>query len=518
MFTVVVFLAHKISYSCSPLIKSLVDLDLEFDRRRAAANYHTFYPDDLDLESHRVEASFWPSLKRPAQLLNLIKRYHDAGNMFFVFAFAQIISLAYLGFKSIFQAIVIGHDKRKAKYYASSWFPRMFESYPDPENFYALAIIICTYYLLLRLLCLRRLVLGAIINKNGYKRLTITQTNMPVAGVYNMPAKAWFDLVKLTLSHKHLCNTNAEVRKLHLTFDPSCRDKLMRYSQKQLTYYTNAIDFNACFGELIKEMDVEHRSEWSSNWHISQSTCYVDPHELGILIMLQAVGFFALFSVTPVLMVLHLYYEISRLTPDPDTASYADVFKTIPSFLTSLNALIKFFDVTLNIFVQIPNQIEAAIIYWDLAVLISRTRKVGEALREDLSMCTTRPHEGDWRQTHEESDAHGTQWAIGADCEHDHHFTMGHAERKTLNESIEMHVRLAQMLNIEFIDLKRSHTLYLNLLFVGCGFCISVCISLIFVVKSNLMIFILASLVVSCSVPLVGVVLFCVVAELMVST
>lgn len=521
MFTVVVFLAHKISYSFSPLIKSTVESELKAESKS---------PDEIflsELERYKVEGSFWQYLTRPIELLNLIKRYHDIGNLFFVVAFAQIMSLAYLGFKSIFHAMVIGQDKQKANHYASSWFPRILESYPNPENFYALLIIICTYYFLLRLLCLRRLVLGSIINKQGYRRLTITQTNLPCAGAYNLPGKAWIDLIKLTLTHRRLCNNNQGIKEKHLAFDKSCKDKLMRCSKKELIYYTNVIDFNSCFGEFMEEMAHDHRSKWAANWHIAQPSCYLDPHELGILILLQISGLSLLFGLISVLIILHLFYEVSRLTPDPDEATYADILKTIPCFMTNLNAIIKFSDVTLNMLVQIPNHIEAAIIYLDMVILISRTRKVSDALKADLDLCETRAYScsninkksqlvPEYR-SYTSTESNPNQDSLRNN--HTRHGSghMSISERKTLNESIELHVILAQMVNLEFIDLKRSHTLYLNLLFVGCGFCISVCISLIFVVKSNLVIYILISLVISCSVPLIGAVLFCVTSELTVS-
>lgn len=527
LFAVVTYLAHQVSYSCSPLVEELVELDRKQERKNLRCGRgDAFFLDELESESDVSDENLWYYLLQPSELIRLIKRYHKVGNVFFALAFTQFASLLYISFKAVFQATFIGHDESLARQYAKSWFPRILESFPNPENMYSLFILLCSYYITLRLLCIRRLVKNSVINRNGYKLLSMTMTNFPVAGVYYWPIKTWVAMLVEAYNHKRLCDRDNRHRKAHLSLEIKSKDRMLRFSKKELIYYRNVVDFSACFGEdVIDEMQLHLRSSWAKGWHIAQPTARIDPHELGLLVALQMAGLTLLFSLVALLIFLSTFYEISRLTPDPDKASVLDVILTTPKFFTNINSIIRQSDLTLLVLVQMPNHIEAAIIYWDMMVMISRTRKVCDALSEDLHYCVTKARE--YRLINRRHRSHienknNSDIDLYSLVDHDSSDqfdfdNINYAEKKALNDTIELHLRLARVLNHEFLDLKRSHTLYLNLLFVGSGFCISLCISLIFIVKSKLMILILISLIISSSVPLLGVVLFCIIAEQTVS-
>lgn len=529
LFTLVVFLAHKVSYSCSPLLEELVELDRKQERKkfRCGGRGEAFFLDELREDVNTADESVWHYLLQPSELIRLIRRQHDAGNVFLISVLFQFLSLVYLVIKAVFQATVIGNDEAQAHYYSRSWFPRIWESFPHPENFYSLHILLCVYYITLRLLCIRRLIRTSVINRDGYKIINTTMTNLPVAASYNWPVKIWIKAVKKFFRHKRKCGEDIAVRRSHVSFAPKCEEIMNRHSKKELIYYRNVIDFSDCFGkETVNEMQQNLRSSWARNWFIAQPAPRVDPHELSLLIALQISGLSLLFSLTTLLVFLSTFYEISRLTPNPDEASIFDIISATPKFLTCMNSLMRQSDLILLILIQLPNHIDAAVIYWDLVVLISRTRKVCDALEEDLTYYVVKACE--YRQLNFGHMLHGTQvsetdsddiFSMTDENSNQYEFdNITYAEKKAMNETLEMHVRLARLLNHEFLDLKRSHTLYLNLLFVGSGFCIALCISLILVVKSKLMILILICLIASCAVPLVGIVLFCVLAEQTVSS
>lgn len=500
-----VFLVHTFSYSVSPMIKELVELDRQKENsNNKLSGLSIPYSLAETYQDYKDDDSVRHYLKRPLELVKLIKRYHGVGNIFFVIAFLHASLLTYLGSKAFFQVLVIGDDKELAKYYSSIWYPRLLDNYPNPESFYNLCLMYLAYYVSFRYLCIYRLVTNAVLNRNGYKHITVSQANFSIAGLYNWSMREWVLYIKTAYKHAHLCATDENVKKAHLCFDTVDNEKLCRYSRRELIYYNNPIDFTRCYGEMTGAH--AHPNNWAKKWYTPKYNCRHDLTDSSRFFTLHLSGAAILLALVPIVCLVTLIFDMSKLLPDPERATIYEIIAVFPEFITNPSAVIKYLDVLCAILVQFPNHIEAGRIYWDVLVMVSRTRKVYEALTEDLNFCVNRSNEYK-RINFRNYDS--------LDFAFDN---IKGTEKAALNKSIDLHVRLVQVLNIEFMDLKREHTLYLNLLFVGNGLCISVCISLILSAQSFIVTILMGGLALSCFFPIVAIIVCCIKCELDVST
>lgn len=495
-----VFLIHTFTFSVSPIIKELVELDRQNEKQER----QTSIP-GIPRRSGEISYSYY--LIRPFELIRIIKRYHGVGNLFFLVAFLHTSLLTYLGSKAFFQVLVIGKDKELAKLYSSMWYPRLLDNYPNPESFYKLCLMYLAYYVTFRYLCIHRLIKNAILNRNGYKHVTISQANISTAGLYNWTIRSWITFLKTSFIHSKQCATDNQVKRAHLSLETVDKQSLIRNNRRELIYYNNPIDFTKCYGDLMDDM-VPYACSWAKHWYHPKYFFRHDISDAGRFFMIRMIGAAGLLALVPIVCLATLIHDMAKLLPNPDQASIYEIAMVFPDFITNLSALIKYCDVLLAILVQFPNHIEVGRIYWDMIVMVSRIRKVHESLSEDLEYCIAKAYE----QKHRgfvNSYSSGNYFLYN---------NISPTDKRVLNELIDLHVRLAQVLSMEFMDLKREHTLYLNLLFVGNGLCISMCISLILSAKSFIVTVLMGGLTLSCFVPIVAVIFCCIVCELDVST
>lgn len=91
-------------------------------------------------------------------------------------------------------------------------------------------------------------------------------------------------------------------------------------------------------------------------------------------------------------------------------------------------------------------------------------------------------------------------------------------QRQALSRSIYLHIRLTRVIYHEFCDIRRTHTVLLNILLVGGGSLISICASeLLQVEDSFLKRFVLEAFIVSCLIPIILSLTFCITTEYTVS-
>lgn len=97
-------------------------------------------------------------------------------NLCLLLTLLHIVVLGYLSAKSVYYQFVNDHntDSNDGSYYL----PRILESYPHPEDFYAFVTYLNLYSLFLRLYSTKELVKQSVKNRNGYVNVKITQINI----------------------------------------------------------------------------------------------------------------------------------------------------------------------------------------------------------------------------------------------------------------------------------------------------------------------------------------------------
>lgn len=497
-------IAHQITFSCSPLSVSLVELTKANQSTDLSTTGFISLPSEdwTSNEPCRLELdeNWYRFFLKPRKLVELIKRYHCVGNKFFVLLIAQFGMVCYLLFKAIFHRFVTGTDEELAKYYADRYFPRIQYSYPNTYDLEAYIAKVCLYILLYRLLHLHDLIRNSVIHRNGYKYISITQLNLTSTAAFRLPLYKWKDFLKLLFKHHKECITDDDKRKMHLTFKYGIEGAINEKDMIDLIYFENAITFSECysnFEEFFTGNETENK--WTNGWFVAKPVMRMDPFELGWLTIAAMIGIpFAAIFITFMIICATLV-ELCAIASDRDQD---DCLAQFPTLIFDLARLIRLFDIIALIAIQLPQNIEAALFYYDSCATISRARKVKEALQKDLLQCLIMNNKI---------------------------FEAGHLARfrdkistrlkkQQLNRSIYLHTRLTMCVYHEFRDLRRAHALFLNILMIGGGFLISISASEL--IKSPLVIekIILIAVIINCSIPIVSSVLLCIIVEHTVST
>lgn len=549
-----VFVMHQISFCFSPLNARLV----ESSRRRVTlsspqpASNVISYPVDFQVQDYATED--WKGLLlRPLELARLVKKYHCAGNFFLLSMVLQLVVIAYGTFKAIFYQFYVGGDEELIGKLRDS-FPRLFESYPNPPDLYSTMTVSCSYCFLLRLMTVINLIKMSVINSKRYNEISMTQLNVTFFRDLSLPLKDWLDILVRGGQHKDICSRTTRRRGLeleaHLSYGPNMAKQLRTQHKSELMYYNNMIDFSECykyFGYDIKRSRRARKAEDVDGWFIPESNCRMDICECSQLVFttLFLIPFFLVLVI--VIMVEVIVLELSLLTKDPNE-TYVESLTRLPSLLTDPGRLMRVFDIYGVFAIQLPHQWSVTAVFMDLLALNSRIKKVTESLQEICVYCADKAHEYDIMFSDVTSDAEA-----GARQDNDlfqegfmekHRFSyvpilagsvdygrfksmrmkhymqdkssqgppatnMSNTERSNLNYRIETLLGLVRLLDIEFNQLKRSSSAFINILFTGGGFCAVLSITSMFVATPGITLIILASMVISSVMPIIGVVPLC---------
>lgn len=500
-------MAQHVTFSCSPLSVNLVELTKASRSLRPRNSSPSRMSDlvtidciqtaaDLNISIDRKGENWFKFLIHPRRVAEYIKQYHCVGNTFFIITAAQFLILFYLCFKAMFHKIVTGTDEKLAQYYADSYFPRIHQSYPDAYDLDTFVVEICLYILVCRILRLYTLIRNSIINRNGYKHISIAQLNFSLGAAYQIPLYKWKTLLDIAFSHKRECSEDLSVRRAHIAF-PKDLDKIIDNNHLyEILYFHNPINFDNCYAALKMDFKGVTKFKWTENWYVSSPCMRIDPIEFSWLISAGSVGIPISLLILTVLTLFMTTHELCTIASDKNENS---CLAQIPILLFDLSRFARLFDILAMTFIQLPQQVEAGLLYWDCCIMISRARKVKEALQEDLDYCTTVSKIGYiYRSPYRR-------------------FKISPKDKYGLNRSIHLHIRLTQYIYHEFLDLRTAHAAFLNILLVGGGLLIAISASELLTTESIIKQLVLRAFMISASIPICLSLFFCIFAEYTVS-
>lgn len=482
-------MGQQITVISSPISRKLVELtrarsidsDLQLDRCISSDYHYMKHGDD------------WVRfLLKPNKVVQYIKRYHCVGNGFFVVISIHITAILYLITKSTFHRFVTGSDKIFAQYYADRYFPRILHTYTDTQYLDSQILSISIILLLFRLSRLSTLVKNSIINRDGYKHITAQQSSFSSALALVLPANDWLRFWSLVRSHRKDCAENNEIKRRHLSFGNNIEDAFSKKNQMELIYFHNPISFEQCYNVLETHCSSDSRVSWAEEWFVPEPVMRLDPFEYGWWVIVTIIGLLLGLMINNCVIITAFIYELCALANDSNEDS---CLMQVPSLLSSLSRLIRILDVIVLVILHLPPQIEGATFYWDCCIMISRARKVKEALEGDIDRCSK------------------ARSGIG-----EHNFRAVIKNRSELNRAIWLHIRLIRCVYREFWDLRISHSIYLNILVIGGGFLLSVSVKEITSSDSIFKVSILHSFNMACGVLMGLSVLFCILVENTVSS
>lgn len=462
--------------------------------------------------------------------------------------------MVYMWFKAMFHHLITSRDQRLEEYFASHYFPRLLESYPDVKYLYGPINILCSYCLIMRILKIRNLIRKSIINKNGYKHVDVTQLNFTFLTTLCWKLGDWVKILRIWHEHGNLIARRRRRRYAGRTYDQCAieREKQAHFSLPQPAndgmndiYLSNLIDFTECY--KLHNLHMNDRCIMiADTWYIPEYNCRADLLELSWVVYLVSLGIPMLAISILSLLVTTLFVELAYLAPE---TSLCKGSAQIVYLLTDPNHLIRLIDSHLLILCQMSHHLDAAMTYIDLVIFASRVRKVSDRFQNDLDFCRDRAHQFH-SITKTVSSAHrkGTDRSKSDRIAHTNESpdqTTGHfefiglfqstespiridkgikyfpnitaAEKAALNKNLKSNISLTKSIEIEFQSLRESLTTYFDILLFGCGLSFSAVMSLVIVIESRATKILLMAAIWSISYPLAMIVVFAVMIEYRVS-
>lgn len=521
------------SFCCSPIDRERFKLiQQENNDEDLSSNYNVV--EEIVATYKQQNQVAWQILLSPVQLSRAIKQYHMCDNKFFIHVGIQFVLLVYLLSKSLFHIIYTGSDQTLATYYENQYyFPRLFESYPEPQLFYSLTLSICLYSFSIRIFSTYKLIKSSLINLNGYKELDVGQINLSYLTFPNWCLKDWFTVIKSSFNYCKKCRQDPIAFKNYIKLNKLMAEKVSKLSNHNLMYDSNVIDFDECYKDFEHLYDANKRDEKFRNWHYSLPIHRVDPFVWAILTFnIVIITWFSIFLIVLVCICL-LYLELLSVAGNEINYGFSDlvrVFSNLPIYLIEPKYLIRLFDIYAYVLIQLPNQFDAMPFYFNSSFMYSRTRKLVDCLQSDLDFCRQGIRnlraKFDSQEQNELSDLNQQFNLWQASC-CNFRFNLAPDGTKTnpwdvngikeLNDRLWLMAKLTRRLRIEFLSVKKCHSGYLNLVVVSSGFCIAYCVSLILRAKSYSQLFCLSVNTIGSLMPLVTIVFFSILMDNAVS-
>lgn len=542
VFLPAIFIAQHFCFTISPVLSIQTSLEsLEVDHRGQREPDRSPPSGSLDNECVRVD---WSLLLKPRELFRAVKKYHGVGNLFAVSVILHSSILFYLLAKCCFHAVYTKQNKQYAIYIeANNYFPRIFESYPESHLLYNLTIALSLYCSFLKVINLYRLIRNSILNKDGYRQISVTQVDAGSLTMPNCSFSQWLALIRDGLRHGRECQVDFDTLASHLhlskhRLEPTTTSSKLdlrclssRASKMRRLYDVNLIDFKKCYEKHEHLFKPEDRANYLSNWHCSEPIHRLDFYHWAIisLIFFSSVSLVFFFSIG---IIISIYYmELSAAIQENEgrqaVIGLLEAFRFVPTYLSQPWRLIRLMDIFLVIYAEIPAIIDAQAYDWSAQIVASRAGKLGSILTEMRKFCL------DYetiRYGLANPDLALPLAYLKIRClsrysllfQEDKQTSMnqlldeGHFKsliRPKLNEAIKESMHLAGHLHAEFLDLKRVYSTYLTAMITYAALGTAFCISLLLEARSLPICFLLIAMGTCAAVPAIYNLIYSVLVE-----
>lgn len=417
---------------------------------------------------------WWHKLMHPHYLIKLIKRQHMVGNLYLVYLFGHLLVLFHLNIKSIVHTFYTGSNVEKIEQFNNGLYPHLAGVFPEPYLFNNLFLVAGLLALSSRLLKTYHLLDASISNENFYKKLTVTQINISSFSGCELSLKDWLTFFMQSIRQPEV---SAEQVRAHYKLNPIIEKQLPNLSQNDLLFYVNPIDFENCYSK--KSMHRKVSGEFL-DWYRAPPILRVSPR------CFRDISFLVTSMVCTIIMI-------------PTTSliglSYLE--------LTAKLNVLRLIELFMFIVLQVPIYLDALLLQVDLIVLISRTKKLRSDLEDDFEQCRSKAaRSGGYSRSSIKDEYFYSQ--------HHKSFTLltGHRrmsllervapsirppgdpsklnyhQRYLINQQIFTRIRLLGLIYLEFNNLKRAHSAFLNIIILGNSLYLSYSISLLIVITT----------------------------------
>lgn len=509
-FSPYILVLHKLSFSCSPIDKKRLKAELlKFDYY----NEHQKPPihrEKLFIETLQHESYLLWSLRHPIQVIRLIKRYHMVGNATITLHLFLSSILIHLLIKSLI-FIYAGDDKLVLEYFESIYYPHTGGLSRNPTDFNTFNLGFILLFLSFRFRSFCKLIKQAIVNANGYKELHVPQLNLAYMTTFNFTLNQWLNLWKHASSHTKAIKNDKEKYKNHLKFDQQIYTQLSKCHTKHLVYYHNLIDFEECYADLEFIKGQERQLKEYRDWHTTYPIDRISLVDLRIIVSLLVFCSYSSIGGLFICFISFGYRDLSSPYPRDYMPTMGDLMRNIPKHCTSLIHLIRGFEVCFLFSCQLPQIYESIKVAFDVHLTTSRADKIVDIFRAHLKYCQRRTNSINLIKIYDKNLSN-----LSFSANHSNR-SLSYESQREFRERILRDIGLARLVYLEFLNLKKNHTTFLNMLVLGSGICMSYTVSLAIIYIDAVELILLLLTFISCLLPMIINLIFCARVEKTVS-
>lgn len=524
VFDFYIFIIHKLALSISPI-----------NRERFANEFQVKSEDLARKRGCRCQSQFGRAVilnqskgflwvvSHPIRVIRLIKLYHMTSNTSIVCYLIYLLILINLFIKASVHCFIIGSDTKLIKYSMEVYYPPM-APIAEPYIFNKLFFSLSLFCLFVRLGNLYKLIRLSIANEFYYQDLSITQVNYTFLASFHLSISEWIKLWRQMSNHQEKIKASPEDYIEHLDFEQknSIKDHYNHLAQNDLLYRFSIVDFKECYKDSIIG-DTEARIKRYRRWHFTTPLDRMSIKGLKICIFITAGGAVVVFYgfwIT-ILSLLHsdLAYNFSK-------NYYSSITRVIYSIVAHYSRpfyLLRFIENTILIASQIPQMYDSFLIALDVCTMETRIMKVVEVLKFELEVYRDKS-----RRNVQKSELKSKIYCL-ADQNQDYKQSKRLASstnrdspeetryEEEFNMRILHHIRLVRLLYLEFLSIKRNHSLLLNIIVLSNGIGMSCALSVMFTTDAIEVQIIVLMAFASCLFPTLSALFFCAQSERSVS-
>lgn len=480
----------------------------------------------IEYERESNKSCWWSKLAHPIELAGLIKRYHLVSSWFFLIFFAHFSILLHFTLKSFIHSFYTRRDQEKIKYFNTIYYPHLAGALPEPYLFNNLFFAMSIYYLSMRLLSAYHLIRNSVINSNGYKEIHISQINFVLCCLCELNLEEWIKLFWHTWNHDKEVKSDRKLWEAHLGFEENVQKQLDKLCRRDLMFHLNMVDFEECYKDLPGLWDIKRRKKRYQSWHCPPPWMRVSTYILKLGIIVTATGIVGASIAYLMMLFGMLYLELRNAFPADQETKVGEVMSVWRSHLAQPLHSLRLFEMFLLSILQLPQQYDCVLSVLDNSILTARTNKIHQVMLHDLELCNNwQLFKGGECGTCFRVVDYPRSWSIDlvgnnlvrkqirersnleSLCSYKKHNIKNEIEQ--LNLKIRSHIRLVSLLYSEFMNIRRSHSGFFNLVIIGNGIVMTYIMSLFFTVHGAAQLIILCSCFLACFVPIMSSLIFC---------
>lgn len=541
-----VFILHEINFVCSPISNKRFENEY---RQRLKVNYvqkseflcqnvnrtncdsKIGLPDDNQFntlnnskEFIKLKAKNWTVLLKPIELFKLVKRFHQAKNRFIFLFLLHNLFCIHIAIKTIIHAC-FNRDRNMIEYFRKIHYPHLSER----SDYNTMFLVLSVSVLIVRLRSSYILIKQSILNADKYNELCTSQITLADLTWWNFTFDEWKRFYNFVAKHKKDVKSNNIIRDEHYKFDQNIQKQIPYHCQLDLMYYINVTDFNECYKRI--NLKIARKRKYL-DWHCAKGSPRLSLDIVALwTVLFTSVCLFILILISVTIIGI-VYFDLRSSFSKKEESNwncsvYVIYSKFYDYYTNDINNTIRVIELWLLILLQIPQHFDASFAFLNILVIIERTKKLMKSFDCDLKFCRDKAiiysivreqiHLN--RKQHEvtRNFSNNTNGIASSRSNQLKELIVEPLERSKLNRRLQHNVKLAELLFLEFVDIKKAYTSLFNVLIIGNGICLSYLISLFFKLDNLVERCAMSAVIFSSTLPIMGAMLVCALVEKTVS-